>query len=207
MSLKDGANMLKEIIEKIIGGKMSKRKDKENMPKEDVKFLDGIVDKFKELGLELEYETSYSGGSGSYDFFFKNGGPTFRDLQFMWCNEKYYKTELAEYEPEFEMGVYKAFGFYDEDGCELIPGGVTNDVYEILDWVVEKLPSGTYYEMDTVEGLHAFLSKLIEEGKGDYKVEDMKYENLTGGHVKAFDDDKVLKIDCRLYDGAFEGDF
>lgn len=183
--------------------KTMKKKNGKMKEKTDKKYLEQALAKFKELGLEAEYETSYGFGEGCYDIIFHNGGWTFEQMQLSWINASTAKEEWGGYEGEENPGA--AWQMADEMGRGLLKedGDVyhTEDFEEVIAALKRLIGAPVLFDTTTVEGLRDYLNHLVEEGKGAYKVEDYKgYELSQSANMRIFDKYQKLMINARFED-------
>jgi len=165
----------------------------------DKKYLDECMAKFKELGLNADYEKSYHFGEGSYDIFFKNGGYTFETMQISWTNAETAIEEWGEEEGEdcgaaWQLADEMGHGLLTEEGDNYH----TENFQDILDALVRVIGSPVLFETDTVDGLRAYLEHLIKLGKGTYKVTDYKGTGLEQRFIRVNDDYDEILINARL---------
>ncbi len=159
---------------------------------EDKKYLAECITRFKELGLNAEYGTSYGFGEGCYDIRFTNGGRTFEEMQLSWTNAEKAKEEWGGFEGEENPG--DAWQIADEVGKSLLEGEeyVAEDFEKIIAALVKLIGAPKLFETDTVDGLRAYLEHLVKLGKGTYKLYDQKYESLTQNLLKINDEGEFL---------------
>jgi hypothetical protein len=176
---------------------MSARYDKSEMPKEDVKVLEAAQKIFNEMGLKADFEVSYGFGEGAYDFSFDTKDDYVDCLQIGWVNAKKATEEWGGYDGIKEYNA--SWSMYDENGHGLIDDDITEDFEVLVTKLKEIIGGDVMGNLTTIEGLRDYLNTLIEDGKGDYSVEDCKGVLLTQGHVHVNDNHKDITIDARLY--------
>jgi len=171
-------------------------KEKE-FPAEDVLVLEAAKERFAEIGLIFDYEQSYSFGEGSYDVGFENGGRKIQEMQLGWMNADKTTEEWAGFDEIEEWDAH--WTMYDDRGVPLIENdGATTDIEVIVEALQNMMGNDKFYDISTVNGLHAFLTKMINDGKKDYKIYDHKYQLFGAQYFNTRDKDKEVTIDCRL---------
>jgi len=171
------------------------------MKTEDKKYLDKCIAKFKKLGLDAEYEVSYGFGEGCYDIRFLNGGRTFEEMQLNWTNAEKAKEEWGGFEGNENPG--SAWGIAAELGGGLLDDDeyITKDFEKIIEVLVRLIGGPKLFDINTVNGLRNYLNYLSKLGKGEYKISDMKGNELTQNLLKVNEEYKCLDVDARFYEG------